>query len=414
MSWYRKIKSIYSISLVTISFIIWSTLSKLLFSSPVDYKLFLISLSIGFFLQYLSSKELKNTIVILVPMGLSILASFIFFKGQTIILNTIFLLFMILITYGMDKSPVEYSRYKGDIKKSMIVLLLIWIISFFLGTEFVNVMYKFHILYIIMIIMLMREARRYVYDVKGNNKSMVTNVIIAVSVLTLSLDFPSKIIGELIRLLMKLASYILFIIITILTKVVGAPLGALSEKIKQLLAKAEILNNVKSTIDESVTKQPILVDYKGIQLPPVIILAFKIMILLVIFYIIYKFMSRITFERKVNNGFEEEKERIVRKKSKKHWVRDILGKMFEGGGNNRDKILYTYKGFEKITEEVDIYKPYMTATQLKNVTKINVDNFDNLEEMTQVYNEAKFSLHEMTEKQLEQVRKGHNNIKKQL
>ena len=60
MSWYRKVKSIYSISLVTISFIIWSTLSKWLFKNPVDYKLFLITLSIVFFTQYLNSKKLKK------------------------------------------------------------------------------------------------------------------------------------------------------------------------------------------------------------------------------------------------------------------------------------------------------------------------------------------------------------------
>jgi hypothetical protein len=413
MSWYRKIKSIYSISLVTISFIIWSTLSKLLFESPVEYKLFLITLSIVFFVQYLSSKELKNTIVIMVPLGLSILASFIFFKGQIILINTIFLLFMILITYSMDKSSIEYSKYKEDINKSMIVLLLIWIVSFILGNEFVNAMYKFHILYIIMIIMLMRETRRYVYDVKGNN-SMVTNVIITVSVLTLSLDYASKIVGEFLSLLMKLASFILIIIITILTKIFGGPLGAISNKLKELIIKRKLFNMGEGVIDKKLTEQPILTEYKGIQIPPVVILAFKIIILLVILYIIYKFISRFKVEKKVYNGFVEEKERIVRKKSKKHWARDLFGKVFEGGGSNREKILSTYKGFEKITDEVDIYKPYMTATQLKNVTKIKVDNFDNLEEMTQVYNEAKFSLHDMTQMQLDQVKKGHNNIKKQL
>ena len=56
----------------------------------------------------------------------------------------------------------------------------------------------------------------------------------------------------------------------------------------------------------------------------------------------------------------------------------------------------------------------MTASQLKNVTKINVDNSDNLDEMTLLYNEAKFSLHTMTQENVESVRKGHSNIRKQL
>jgi len=95
-------------------------------------------------------------------------------------------------------------------------------------------------------------------------------------------------------------------------------------------------------------------------------------------------------------------------------VKNLIEKIFQGTKSNREKILYTYKGFEKITEDANIYKTYMTATQLKNVTKINVGNIDNLDDMTQVYNEAKFSLHSMSEESVESVKKGHNNIKRQL
>ena len=316
---------------------------------------------------------------------------------------------MILITYSMDKSSIEYTKYKEDIIKSMVILLLIWIISFTLGIDFVNAIYRFHILYIIMIIILMRETRRYVYDVKGKN-SMVVNVIIAVSVLTLSLDFAGKIIAKIAELLMNLAGLILLA----LTTIFGGPIAAMTEKLKEFIIKRGVFNIAADREASKTHEQLIDTSYNSIKLPPVIIFAFKILILLVIVYIIYKFISRYSSTTKKYDGFEEEKERIVRKRSKKHWVRDLIGKIFEGNRNNRDKILYTYKGFEKITEEVDIYKTYMTATQLKNVTKIKVDNFDNLEEMTQVYNEAKFSLHEMTQVQVEQVKKGHNNIKKQL
>ena len=69
MSWYRKVKSMYSISLVTISFIIWSTLSKWLFKNPVDYKLFLITLCIVFFTQYLNNMKLKKSLFILADFG---------------------------------------------------------------------------------------------------------------------------------------------------------------------------------------------------------------------------------------------------------------------------------------------------------------------------------------------------------
>lgn len=414
MSWYRKVKSMYSISLVTISFIIWSTLSELLFENPVDYKLFLLTLCIVFFTQYLNNMKLKKSIFILVMSGLSILAGFIFFKGQTILINTIFLLFMALITYLLEDSPIDHSQYKQDIGKSMVVLVFIWLISFTLGSDFVSAMYRFHVLYIIMIIILMRETRRYVYAVKSNT-SMVTNIIIGVSVLTLSLDFANKIIAKSLELLTKLASFILVIIISLLTKIFGVPISFISEKLRALLLKSDNKFITEgTTMDKKLNKPPNFTEYQGLQLPPVVILFIKIVILLVILYVIYKFLSRFRSKTKVYNGFVEEKERIVNKKNKKHWAKDLFSKIFQGGGSNRDKILYTYKGFEKITEEANIYKPYMTATQLKNVTKINVDNSDNLDEMTLVYNEAKFSLHSMTEEKVDKVKKAHSNIKKQL
>jgi hypothetical protein len=413
MSWYRKVKSMYSISLVTISFIIWSTLSNWLFKNSVDYKLFLITISIVFFTQYINSKKLKKILVILVPLGVSIVASLVFFKGQSILTNTIFLLFMILVTYSLEDTAVDHSQYKQDIIKSMIVLIFIWLVSFSLGTDFVNAMYRFHIFYIIMIIILMRETRRYVYDVKSN-ASMVTNIVIGMAVLILSLDYGREVIAKFIEMLMKLASYILVLITSVLTMIFGGVISTISEKLKELILKRKIFVPEQRVVDQKLNKQLALTEYKGIELPPMLSLALKILILILILYIIYKFLSRFRRKTKKYDGFVEEKERIVRKKNKKHWVKDLFGKIFESGKNNREKILYAYKGFEKITEEADIYKPYMTATQLKNVTKINVDNFDNLEEMTQVYNEAKFSMHDMTEEQVQQVKKGHSNIKKQL
>ena len=160
--------------------------------------------------------------------------------------------------------------------------------------------------------------------------------------------------------------------------------------------------------------EPDISKYEASSVTIVFIFILKILILLLILYIIYKFLSRFRNKTKIYQGFIEEKERIVKRKSKKPWVKSLFEKIIQGNKSNRDKILYSYKGFERITENANIYKPYMTATQLKNVTKIKVDNFDDLDEMTQVYNEAKFSVHPMTGEKVLKVKKGHSNIRKQL
>jgi len=415
MSWYRKVKSMYSISFVTISFIIWSTLSECLFKNPVDYKLFSISLVIVFFTQYLNSIKIKKPLLVILLLGINMLVSFIFFKGQVILLNTTFLMFMVLITYSLEKTPIDYSQYKEDVNKSIITLVFLWLISFSLGVQFINEIYKFNILYLISIIILMRETRRYVYTIKSKT-SKVTNIIIGISVLAISLDYAKVIITKLLEMFMIAASFILSIIVSFLNIILGRTIAAIAEKLMELSIKHKSLlkNQNTNQIGNNLIKETAISKYESSSLPPELIFILKILIIVFILYILYKFLSRFRSKTKVYQGFVEEKERIVKRKNKKHWVKNIIGKIFQGNKSNRDKILYTYKGFEKTTAQANFYKPYMTASQLKNVTKINVNNYDNLDDMTHLYNEAKFSLHPMTEENVEKVKKGHSNVKKQL
>jgi len=415
MSEYRKVKSIYSLSFVTISFIIWSTLSKWLLQNPVEYKLFLICSCVVLFTQYVASAR-RNKILVILPLGVSIIASVMFFNGQAIMLNTIYLLFATITIYFLEGAPIDHSQYKEDINKSIALLIFIWIISFRLGIDFVDEIYKFHILYIIMIIILMRETQRYIYDIKSKT-SMVTNIIIGISVLTLSLDYAGKIVKGLLDMIKDFINFVLIIVITLLSKILGPAMGSISGPDLERQDNGKILgeptiNNGAVIGDNPIDKPQITLD--ELQQHPIVILVFKILIILIILYVLYKFLTRFRSKEKTYNGFIEEKERIVRKNKKKHWVKGLFGKINSGGGSNREKILYTYKGFEKITQKAHIYKTYMTATQLKNGTKVNVDNFDDLEEMTAYYNEAKFSIHDITDEQVQQVKKGHKNIKRQL
>ncbi|MBK5239602.1 hypothetical protein [Clostridium sp.] len=414
MSEYRKVKSIYSISFVTISFIIWSTLSKWLFQNPVEYKLFLICSCVVLFTQYIATAR-HNKILVILPLGVSIIASVMFFNGQAIMLNTIYLLFATFTIYFLEGAPIDHSQYKEDINKSMVLLIFIWIISFRLGIDFVDEIYKFHILYIIMIIILMRETQRYVHDIKSKT-SMVTNIIIGISVLTLSLDYAGKIVKGLLDILKDLVDFVLIIILTILSKIFGPAMGSISglnlkNPDESILGEPTINNG---PIIEGLPIDKPEIAQAELQLQPILILVFKIVIVLIILYVLYKFLTRFRSKAETYNGFIEEKERIVVKNKKKHWIKGLFGKIGSGGGSNREKILYTYKGFEKITKQADIYKTYMTATQLKNVTKVVVDNFDDLEEMTAAYNEAKFSVHDITEDKVQQVKNGSKNIKRQL
>ena len=116
--------------------------------------------------------------------------------------------------------------------------------------------------------------------------------------------------------------------------------------------------------------------------------------------------------------YTEEKEKINKsskdQKEHKHNISTLLKKVFRMNNTIKEKILNIYRDFEKTTKKAEIYKSSMTATQLKNTTKAKIENDNYLDEMTDIYNEVKFSNYESSEVQLDLVKKAFDNVKKQL
>ena len=156
---------------------------------------------------------------------------------------------MVFIIYSLENVPIDYSQYKDDVNKSIIALVFIWLISFSLGIQFINEIYKFNILYIITIIVLMRETRRYAYAIKSKT-TMVTNIIIGISVLSISLGYANHIVAKLIEMIMVSVTFMLSIIVSFLNVILGRPIAAIAQKLMELSMKNknEIIMKMKLEI----------------------------------------------------------------------------------------------------------------------------------------------------------------------
>jgi hypothetical protein len=148
--------------------------------------------------------------------------------------------------------------------------------------------------------------------------------------------------------------------------------------------------------------------------------ALKITILVIIILFIVDVVKKMKFMRVKDEQYTEEKEKIDKnskgQKNYKHKknVLSILKKAFRMNNTIKEKILNSYRDFEKITQKAEIYNPTMTATQLKDKTKANIESHSYLDEMTDIYNEVKFSNYEAREEDLDLVRKSLDNVKENL
>jgi hypothetical protein len=414
MSWYRQIKTFYTISINMFFFIIWGTISSIFLSNKVDYRLYFISLATAFLLQFIMKKfESKNwpkLFAVLVGALLTLAVS----RGMYFILNSIFIIFILYITDTIEHEDINYDAYKARGKSGLILILFLGALLPLLDISLSKSILKFYIMYLISNIIVMREARSYYYKIR-NPRSLIVNVLISLSILGLSVDIISERLLGLIKYVMKIAGILINTVIDFIGLLLAKPLLFCISKLKELLTSG--MDIIK--IPESPSGDP-----KNIanQIPwedtgsllwlyTVTRIVVIIAILIAVFVIISRFVS--VYGNK-NTDLDEQREKIKRERTKKESFINRLIKNLIRPGDLRSQILNVYKKFEEKTFDKGIFKRHMTAKQLENITKAYMQDSEGLSGLTSIYNEAKFSKHELEEEKLKVIKEDFNKVKKQL
>jgi hypothetical protein len=439
MSPLRKIKTLVTLDVTLIMFIAWIAMTNFLFKNVVDYKLFFLSLGLVFLMQCIYIKKNNKYVSMILPIIVSIPFMWILFDGLAIFVNLTFVIACVFVNLAMEEMPVNYEEYKSKAKQGVIIIAITAIMSFWLEKAIADYLYRFFINYMIITVILLRESRTYYYkvmkDVENAEKTKKAGVIknlfinnffkygiVIASTVMLTTDWVLKKSLNIINVLNKAIDVVVDNILDLIIKIVGPMVERIVNILNKLLMEAGISLNFEGFKDGLNKVNPKRLDKGGATVVDNMIWknTLKITILLIIILFTVDVVKKMKFMRVKDEQPSEEKEKINNnskgKKEHKHKnnVSILLKKIFRMNNTIKDKILNTYRDFEKITKKAGIYKLYMTATQLKNITKANVASDSYLDEMTDIYNEVKFSNYEPSENQLDLVKKAFDNVKGQL
>jgi len=153
-----------------------------------------------------------------------------------------------------------------------------------------------------------------------------------------------------------------------------------------------------------------------VQSYPLIALMIKILFFSFIIFLIYKaFKSFKVYSLPKVEGVEEEREKIVKEEIKKNYALKIKSfiKNLISPKEPRAKVLHYFKKIQLYGVGKEVYRPYMTASQFMKILKAkgNVEQLD-AKAISNIYNKAKFSSHEINEDQSSMLEQGYKDIKK--
>ncbi|GAA0121662.1 MULTISPECIES: hypothetical protein [Clostridium] len=411
MSWYRQVKILYTTTLTVFFFIMWGFIEKILFQRDIKYLLIIMTLISVFLMQYLIHKKINKYLSVSVPLIISTVVLYFISKDLYIIVDLIFLAAVMIFNLSMENDTVNYYQCKRNLINGLYLIVPIGAIAIILKSTLVIYLFRAYMFYLILMIITFRESLRYTYNIR-NKSSIYINLGILLGIIGLCQEYLFNAFKKIITWIGGIFSFITEGILTVLIKILEKPIESIVSALRRAMSKNKILENMLENLEGKEKSAEFIYEESTFRYP----MWSKILVLILIIYFLYKIIYKVKINVKVNEDYIEYTESISEKNEgkKPRYISTFMKKLFRKKGNIREEILYTYENFERITSKADIYRPYMTATQLKNVTKIKVDSTDGLDDMTDIYNKAKFSIKELSEENLQKVKDSYKNIKKQI
>lgn len=396
----RQIRNIYTINFLIFMYIIWSTLSNFGVENKADYKLYIITLLAIFVLQYLNYKNFNKIMSVSISSISALSLMYVFMRDfKYLLINIIYYLFIVFLFSKYEKNSLDYYRLKDYVRKCIITMIVIAVVLLKIDIYQKQEILKFYIIYLASAVILLRKSRAYINNL--NKKVSVKNDILITGALVIfCFDFVSNHVLKLISLILSFLGlalsyvaipleYLLEKFINLIYYLLGSNLRKMLKKLFKAIGQAVYKG---STANTKSTK----VNYPKGKMSPTITPTWissilGILVIVLIAYIIYKFMQRYADNKtmKISEGVFEEREKIKKNGRKKETKR--IFDFFKRGKSVNDKMIYLFAKFEYITMQKGIFKNSMTADELVETTRgyLNTDN--EIKILANTYNEAKFS-----------------------
>lgn len=424
-NWYNEIKSMYIIFVNMIIYLLFSFLQCFFFKKIPSTYVLIANIVQVFLIFYLSRtkfqniKEKKRVFILLIvdTIILSPIMYYIYTLGfGGVIYNFICIFTALLSIDAFNNHMFCYEEYKSNIKISIILIICVGIIANIFFEETMKQIYSVYIIIMTLAILILRESRSYTYKIR-NKASKKTNISIIICSLIIMIEPINKVIygGVLIikdflfNSIEKITYYPLLFIGNIIGNIIEKT-DIKTDIIKKEGIKKILLDNTKVGLNEMSPLSQLLLQI----LRYTIITFFILLIVLIILYLGLKIYKLIRSDYKDTSKqsklmMEYDEIQAIERKKKKKKI-DLL--MFSSESKNIISIRKTYRKFLKQCTDMKVFKKYMSSTALNNVLKIKMKKGeDSIDEISKIYNEAKFSNHIISEEMVDGINKKYKNIK---
>jgi len=410
----RVVRSICTITNVMFFYICLLVIGAIIYPERVNYEGYAVMLVAVFLMQLLMYKLKKNWIAGAAAFFIAAIICYFIYPLEIAVFNLVAVTGMLILSVSYEKEDISYNLWKKRIIRSIVALMAVGIITPAFGESMAYWIIKCFIVYLIFSVVVMREIRNYCNKIR-NKKSQIGSIIIILIGVLLSTDFGYFIIASVVRYSYKGVAFAIGKVALVVFAIVYKPLMAVGNGIVKLIywLGALFFKDKGKEIEMGIPKpQEALEELKGGETPHVLMFIILGVILALVLYKILKRVREAQKERKLGETLIE-REKIDKLKGKEKKGRfSFLGKrVFKGDWDVRMQILYIYSKFQIYMKVKNIFKPYMTATQLSNTAKIKNYEEQALDSIKIIYNEAKFSKHDLKQEALMKIKEEFGKIK---
>lgn len=395
MNWGEKVRLYYAAPLLMIASCIYSILVSINSGSALSLEIFIITFLVQILLKYFLAKGRSPWTSVFFAMVPAILFEIIFQGGNTTIINLIFILFINLLYIYKFEGDINYEWNKRILIKGLVIILVLAVIESFFSIQTSSIIYRMILIYLILMIIALREVLVYSNKIKKDKIFKNTNISIVIFAMIFAMDFFYQIFVSLGRLVANAISFLLDKMISLLLIILEKPFNWIYALLsKRAGYKApEVANN-----DLFVENNTDIIYQMDSRIVNVALVAIKVVIILFIIWAAIRIIKKI---RHVEVKSEELNYEEITEDINPNWdgkkKTKIFHDIFRKKGNSREEVIYRYEKFASYSEVKGIFKRYMTPKQFENTIKISVDDANDFSEVTKIYNKAKFSMEEIND-----------------
>lgn len=417
MSWFNQVKFFYTSTITLLATFIWAVIVAILFNINISFQLFFLIVVMSNVGRYFLRRGMNPKLCLLISIVPIALVEFLTSSEALFaVLNIGFSLLFMVKLFKEEKNDINYDEYKKVFLFGVYCIFASGaIFSFMKLSGFRSdgpIIYIGILVYIILAVISLRESMGYEYQIKRSKGSKCINYGLALFGVLLTqeavynrLMFIAEIIANEIGKIISLIGKIIFFIIKY-------PLMWLYSFFYKLISRGEVKfpdvrGNLENLTPEKLTEQS---GWAGTLIINIIIL----IVIILFICILYKAINKVYYKanRSRFQEYTEYVEEIEVNKLKENKLFMKLKKLFRKKGTPREEVIYKYGELVGTAFKKELFKKYMTPNQLRHIIKIKVDSSKKTDDITEIFNEAKFSKHEIEESHRKSMEENVNKLNK--